>query len=237
MQKILLLATISTLLFSGNILQEIDKNLQPQSSESYKKLINIEPNGSKKEFLLYQVKKDSDKMVSSFLKPESEKGRNTLRLGDNMWLYMPSVGKPIRITSMQSVVGGVFNNSDIMRLDFSSEYKLSKQSEKNGKLVLTLKAKNGSVAYDQLIMSVDKKTKTPTKIECFSSTNMLIKTLYYKKIKNFGHGIVRPSVVETNSPFHKGYKSIMIYGKITPRKFSNEVFTLKNIDKVSQLRK
>jgi len=86
-------------------------------------------------------------------------------------------------------------------------------------------------------MSVDKKTKTPTKIECFSSTNMLIKTLYYKKIKNFGHGIVRPSVVETNSPFHKGYKSIMIYGKITPRKFSNEVFTLKNIDKVSQLRK
>jgi len=148
MQKILLLATISTLLFSGNILQEIDKNLQPQSSESYKKLINIEPNGSKKEFLLYQVKKDSDKMVSSFLKPESEKGRNTLRLGDNMWLYMPSVGKPIRITSMQSVVGGVFNNSDIMRLDFSSEYKLSKQSEKNGKLVLTLKAKNGSVAYD-----------------------------------------------------------------------------------------
>lgn len=237
MQKILLLATISTLLFSGNILEEIDRKLQPQSSESYKKLINVEPNGSKKEFLLYQVKKDSDKMVSSFLKPESEKGRNTLRLGDNMWLYMPSVGKPIRITSMQSVVGGVFNNSDIMRLDFSSEYTLSNQSEKNTKLVLTLKAKNGSVAYDQLIMSVDKKTKTPTKIECFSSTNMLIKTLYYKKIKNFGHGIVRPSVVETDSPFHKGYKSIMIYGKITPRKFSNEVFTLKNIDKVSQLRK
>ncbi len=237
MKKILLFTTITTLLLTGGILEEIDKNLQPQSSESYKKLINIEPDGSKKEFLLYQVKKNSDKMVSSFLKPESEKGRNTLRLGDNMWLYMPNVGKPIRITSMQSVVGGVFNNSDIMRLDFSSEYKLSKHSEKNGKLVLELKAKNGSVAYDKLIMSVDKKTKTPTKIECYSSTKMLIKTLYYKKIKDFGHGIIRPSVVETDSPFHRGYKSIMIYGKITPRKFSNEVFTLKNIDKVTQLRK
>ncbi len=73
-----------------------------------------------KEFLLYQIKKDKDKIVSLFLQPDSEKGRSTLRLDENMWLYLPEVGKPIRITSMQSVVGGVFNNSDIMQLDFSS---------------------------------------------------------------------------------------------------------------------
>ena len=237
MKKLLILITLSTLLFSQSLLEEIDKNLQPQSSESYKKLINIEPDGSKKEFLLYQVKKDSDKMVSSFLKPESEKGRNTLRLGDNMWLYMPNVGRPIRITSMQSVIGGIFNNSDIMRLDFASEYNLSNQSEKNGLLILELRAKNDTVAYDKLIMSVDKKTKTPTKIECYSSTEMLIKTLHYKEVKDFGNGIVRPSVIETDSPFYKGYKSIMVYGKITPREFSDEVFTLENIAKVTELRK
>jgi len=237
MKKTLLFISLTVLLFSDSLLEEIDKNLQPQSSESYKKLINIEPDGSKKEFLLYQVKKDSDKMVSSFLKPESEKGRNTLRLGDNMWLYMPNVGKPIRITSMQSVVGGVFNNSDIMRVDFSSEYTLRHQSEKEGVLILELQAKNDTVAYDKLIMSVDKKSKTPTKIECYSSTEMLIKTLHYKEMKDFGHGIVRPSVIETDSPFYKGYKSIMVYGKITPREFADEVFTLENIAKVTELRK
>ena len=36
--------------------------------------------------------------------------------------YIPNVGKPIRITSLQSVVGGVFNNADIMRLDYHVEY-------------------------------------------------------------------------------------------------------------------
>lgn len=46
-----------------------------------------------------------------------------------MWLYLPEVGKPIRITSMQSVVGGVFNNSDIMQLDFSAEYDIKTQKE------------------------------------------------------------------------------------------------------------
>jgi len=237
MKILLALVTSASLLSANTLLEKVDRNLQPVSSESYKKLVNIEPDGSKKEFLLYQVKKDKDKMVSLFLEPESEKGRATLRLGDNMWLYIPNVGKPIRIASMQSVVGGVFNNSDIMRLDFSAEYTVTSQKESSSEYSLTLKAKNDTVAYDKLIMTVDKKSITPKKVVCYSSTNMLIKTLRYKDVKKFATGIVRPAVVETVSPFYKGYKSIMVYGKITPKNFANEVFTLDNISKVGTLRR
>lgn len=237
MKKLLLIALAFITLNANELLLKIDSNLQPQSSESYKKLINIEPDGSKKEFLMYQAKKDKDKMVALFLAPESEKGRATLRVEDNMWLYIPNVGKPIRIASMQSVIGGVFNNSDIMRLDFSTEYKVVKQDENAKEYILELKAKNDTVAYDKLIMSVDKKTVTPKNIECYSVSNMLIKTLQYKDIKNFGSGIVRPAVVETTSPFYKNYKSVMIYGKITPKSFSNEAFTLDNLSKAGELRR
>ena len=138
---------------------------------------------------------------------------------------------------MQSVVGGVFNNSDIMRLDFSAEYKVTGQKENSSEYTLTLKAKNDTVAYDKLIMTADKKSLTPKKEVFNASTGMLIKTLTYKDIKNFAPGIVRPAVVETVSPFYKGYKSIMVYGKITPKNFENEVFTLDNISKVGTLRR
>lgn len=238
MKKIVLfLLTTLALLGAESILEQVDKKLSPSSADSYKKLINIEPDGSKKEFLLYQVKKGKDKIVSLFLQPDSEKGRSTLRLDENMWLYLPDVGKPIRITSMQSVVGGVFNNSDIMQLDFSAEYDIKSQTDEGATMVLDLKAKNDTVAYDKLIMEVDKKTLTPTKIACYTSTGMLIKTLYYKDMKDFGGGIVRPSVIETDSPLYKGYKSIMVYGKITERAFADEVFTIENIGKVHELRK
>ena len=237
MKKIaLFIVALMTCVSAESILEQVDKKLSPNSAESYKKLINIEPDGSKKEFLLYQVKKDKNKMVSLFLQPDSEKGRSTLRLDDNMWLYLPDVGKPIRITSMQSVVGGVFNNSDIMQLDFSAEYDIKAQKEENGHIVLDLKAKNESVAYDHLVMEVDKKTLTPTKIICYTSTDMLIKTLYYKDIKDFGGGIVRPAVIETDSPLYKGYKSIMVYGKMVERAFPNEIFTIENIGKIQELR-
>jgi len=98
MKQILIVLITLSFLEANALLEKVDRNLQPVSSESYKKLVNIEPNGSKKTFLLYQAKKGKEKMVSLFLEPESEKGRATLRLGDNMWLYIPNVGKPIRIS-------------------------------------------------------------------------------------------------------------------------------------------
>jgi len=218
------------------LLQEVDRRLQPESYEMYRKLINIEPDGDRKAFVLYTVKKGNDKMIALFLDPPSEKGRATLRLGENMWLYIPDVGKPLRITSLQSVVGGVFNNSDIMRLDFSDEYRAGSLSSDGDHHLLALKARSNSVAYDRLRMWVDKERRVPIKIEAYAASGMLIKTLHYSKIKDFGNGIVRPSMLETDSPLYKGYKSVMLFSGVEPRAFSDEVFSLNYLPKVGELR-
>ena len=218
------------------LLKKMDRNLNPESFESYRKLINIEPDGRKKEFTLFTVKKGVDKVASLFLAPASEKGRSTLRLGDNMWFYIPNVGKPIRITSLQSVVGGVFNNADILQLDYAAEYDVEKIEETGGEYLLYLKAKTKTVAYDRLKIWADKGKLLPTKVECLTAANMLIKTLYFKDHKDFGGGIVRPAVIETDSPLFKGYKSVLIYAKVKQRSFKDEVFTLTFMPNLESLR-
>lgn len=218
------------------LLKQVDRNLNPESYQMYRKLINVEPDGKKKEFTLFSVKKGQDKVAALFLAPASEKGRSTLRLGDNMWLYIPNVGKPIRITSLQSVVGGVFNNADILNLDYAAEYDVIRVEEAGKEYLLFLKAKNKNVAYDQLKMWVDKGKKLPTKVECLTEANMLIKTLYFKDHKDFGGGIVRPAVIETDSPLYKGFKSVMIYAKIKKGSFKDEVFTLTYMPNLESLR-
>jgi len=218
------------------LLKQVDRNLSPDSYESYRKLINIEPDGKRKEFTLFTVKKGLDKVASLFIAPASEKGRSTLRLGDNMWLLIPNVGKPIRITSLQSVVGGVFNNADILQLDYAAEYDVEKVEEKGGEYLLYLKAKTKTVAYDRLKIWADKKNVLPTKIECLTEADMLIKTLYFKDVKSFGGGITRPSVIETDSPLYKGYKSVMIFAGIKKRDFKDEVFTLTFMPNLESLR-
>ena len=229
-------ATPSFAVDGNELLRQVDANMQPKSYEMYRKLINIEPDGKKKEFVLYTVKKGQDKMVALFLSPASEKGRATLRLGDNMWFYIPNVGKPIRITSLQSVVGGIFNNSDILRLDYGLEYDAGELVENNDTYTLELKAKTTSIAYDRLLMTIDKKTTIPLTIECYTASGMLIKTLRYSKIKDFGDGMVRPSVLETDSPLHKGYRSVMLFAKMQKKEFADEVFTLNYLSKVDEIR-
>jgi outer membrane lipoprotein-sorting protein len=233
----LIVASSAWAIDGAQLLIQVDRNLNPESYEMYRKLINVEPDGSKKEYTLFSVKKGQDKIAALFLAPASEKGRSTLRLGDNMWLYIPNVGKPIRITSLQSVVGGVFNNADILSLDYSAEYNVEKVDESGKEHLLFLKAKTREVAYDRLKMWIDKSKSLPTKIECLTEANMLIKTLYFKDMKDFGGGLTRPSVIETDSPLYKGYKSIMIFARIKKKDFKDEIFTLTFMPNMESLRK
>ena len=229
-------ATSAYAVDGAQILEKVDRNLAPAAYELYRKLVNIEPNGAKKEYVLFTVKKGKDMVAGVFLSPASEKGRSTLRLGDNMWLYIPNVGKPVRITSLQSVVGGVFNNADILALDYSDEYDVAGVEELEKEYVLDLKAKTKTVAYDRLKMWVDRGKIVPTQIECKTEAGMLIKTLYFKDIQDFGGGFVRPAVIETDSPLYKGYKSIMIFAKLKAREFADEVFTLTYMPNIESLR-
>jgi outer membrane lipoprotein-sorting protein len=221
----------------AEILEAVDRNLQPGDLEMYRKIVNIEPDGKKKEFVLWFLKKDRDKVATLFVSPAGEEGRTTLRLGENMWLYIPNVGKPIRITSMQSVVGGVFNNADIMRLDYAAEYDVAERTETEEGYVLELRAKTGSVAYDRLRMWVRRDPLLlPTRIECYAATGMLIKTLHFKEIRDIGDGVVRPAVMETESPLHKGFRSIMISTRLKKRELPDEAFTLNFMDRIKDLR-
>lgn len=232
----LALSAAAAALDGTELLRRIDRNMEPESYENFRKLVNIEPNGAKKEYVLYTVKKGRDKMVALFLDPPSERDRATLRLGENMWLYIPNVGKPIRITSLQSVIGGVFNNADILALDFSEEYSVEGVEEKPDGYVLRLKAKTGAVAYDRLTMQVDRKLLLPLTIEAYAASGLLVKTLRYSEIKDFGDGIRRPSVLETDSPLFKGYKSLMVWAKLRKRTLPDEVFTLDYLPRAKELR-
>ena len=112
----------------------------------------------------------------------------------------------------------------------------SRIEEKDDEYLLDLKAKTGAVAYDQLKMHVDRKLQLPTLIEAYAASGLLVKTLRYKKIKDFGNGVVRPSVLETESPLYEGYKAVMLFAKIQPREFSDEVFSLNYMSRVQELR-
>lgn len=225
-----------TVIDKAEVLEKIDRALTPESYVSYKKIINIDTRGTRKEFVMFVGKLGADKVLGAFMSPKSELGRATLRIGDNMWLYIPNVKKPMRITSLQSITGGLFNNADIMGLDYSSEYDCVELKAEKDFYLLELKAKNGSVAYEKLIIKADSKTFNPEFIECYTASKMLVKTLHFKNITEFEEGFSRPAVIETDSPLFKGAKSIMIYSKLKRTRLDEELFNINNMAKYQELR-
>ena len=236
---LLALAALPAAALDGaEILRKVDRNLEPESYESYRQLVDAQPDGTKKEYVLWTIKKGRDKVIALFLAPASDKGRATLRLADNMWLYMPDVGRPIRITSLQSVTGSVFNNADILRIDYGAEYDVqAAQEQQDGSVLLDLKAKSAEVAYDRLKMVVDAKLMLPRTIEAYAASGILIKTLRFSNVKDFGGGIRRPATLVTDSPLHKGYTSTMQWSGLKRANFPDEVFTLNGLPRVQELRK
>jgi hypothetical protein len=217
------------------LLKQVDSNLMPESYVAYRKIIDTEPSGKKKEYSVYQMKKGADKMALLFLSPASEKDRSMLRVGDNWWLYIPSVGRPIRQTSLQSVTGGIFDNGDILALDFSVEYTPTIAADDGVQYILDLWAKTKNVTYAYVKMYVRKEGLTVMKIECYAPNKMLLKTIEFTDIKDFGNGLIRPSVLSTTSPLHKGYQSMMVFTAITPKALGDEVFTLQYMPKLKGL--
>jgi outer membrane lipoprotein-sorting protein len=228
---------LSAGLDGAQILQQVDRNLEPESYESYRKLIDIQPDGTQRAYVLWTIKKGRDKIVALFLEPASDKGRATLRLGDNMWLYIPDVGRSIRITSLQSVTGSVFNNADILRIDYTAEYDVESVQDQKELYLLSLKAKTDAVAYDRLKMTVDKHELLPVTIECYAASGILLKTLHFSQVKDFGGGIKRPAQLETDSPLYKGYKSVMLWSGLKKASYPDEAFTLNGLPRVQELRK
>ena len=66
---------------------------------------------------------------------------------------------------------------------------------------------------------------------------VLFATLHFKDIKDFGGGIKRPATLETDSPLHKGYKSVMLWSGLKKANFPDEVFTLNYLPRIEDLRK
>ncbi|MEN8762596.1 MAG: outer membrane lipoprotein-sorting protein [Thiogranum sp.] len=231
-------ASVGAASLDGNaILRAVDRKMRPESYEIYRKLINVKPDGSRREFVMYTIKKGRDRVANLFLAPAYEQGRVLLRLGENMWLYLPDVNlQPIRVASLQSVVGGIFSNWDLMHLELADEYDVESAQEEADTYLLSLKAKTRLTPYDRLKVRAGRDSLLLERIDAYASSGLLIKSLHFKDTKDFGDGIVRPAIIETKSPLWEGYKAVMVFAQMRKREFPDEVFTLSYMSRIGDLR-
>ncbi len=179
------------------LIKRYDDVMSPAYFDAEARMIAHRSDGSVRSYKMRVQKSGTDKVRVTFLAPAAAKGQEMLRSGDNQWLYMPNLKRAVRIASRDQFMGGDFNNADVLRVNYEADYDVTLgKSDKPGQLVLELKAKSPSVAYDRIkLWMTDAKESQPVRAELYASSGKLLRAADFSDVKTLSKGWTRPTKI------------------------------------------
>jgi len=166
------------------------------------------------------------KSLSKSTYPPENRGTILLYSQGDLWIYIPKVRRPIRISPRQRLIGQVANG-DVIGVNFADDYDSELVSEEvlDGKkcYVLELKARRESVTYHRVKLWVDKSNFHPLMTEHYGFSGRLIKTGYYRTFAE-SLGKERPKELEIVDAINSTLRTKMFYSNYQLKKLSDRMF-------------
>ncbi len=160
------------------------------------------------------------------LSPARLKGRKILLRGEDLWLFLPSVKKPTRISLQQRLTGEVANG-DIARTRFYDDYaaKLAGVQKVDGTphYTLDLRAKKEGITYRRVRLWIDTKKHHLTKAEFYALSGKLLKTSFYSDYKP-ALGLARSSRVVIKDALAPNRQSHLQYSQYQREQLDESFF-------------
>jgi outer membrane lipoprotein-sorting protein len=181
------------------------------------------------------LSKGNENSVVMVTEPAADRGQIMLMKGRDLWVFMPEVSQPIRLSLAQRLTGQVANG-DLARANFAGDYlpRVTGGETINGEHyhVLELKAVDRSVTYQRVVYWVNKKTFWPLKAEFYSLSNRLLKRCRYEDFQPMA-GKTRPTRLVMEDALKEGELSVLSYAGMKLRDLPDKIFTkdyLKKLD-------
>lgn len=178
-----------------------------------------------------------EKFFVRILEPKKEKGIATLKLGSEMWNYLPKTNKVMKIPPsmmMGSWMGSDFTNDDLVKeYTFFDDYQfelIDVENPQQGVLYVKCIPRQGlPVVWGFIIIAVQEKTYLPLWQKYFDEKGKLMREMLFKEVKRFGKRDI-PSVMELIPHTRKGNKTIVRYTEVEfDLKIDEVIFSLRNL--------
>jgi outer membrane lipoprotein-sorting protein len=177
---------------------------------------------------LYRVlSKGNDNTVLMVMEPAADRGQIMLMKGRELWVFLPNVSQPVRLSLAQRLTGQVANG-DLARANFAADYtpRLVRTERIDGEdhYVLELTAVDRTVPYHRVMYWVKHKGYAPRKAEFYSLSDRLLKTARYENYQQLA-GRLRPARLVLEDALRKGEASVLVYSGMVLRDLPDKVFT------------
>jgi outer membrane lipoprotein-sorting protein len=147
----------------------------------------------------FEVSIKDDNSLVRFLSVRS-KGQSMLMRGDDMWLFLPAVARPVRITPIQRLMGNV-SNGDLARLRYATDYDATLDGDAvvDGQEcdVLDLRARRKAATYQRVRYFVRKSDARPIRADYFLTSGKPVKRAAFSELRQMaGRPILSRLVIE-----------------------------------------
>ncbi len=207
------LVVLATGLFVGQawaitgeeIIKRVDANMTFRTARIESKMV-IHVDQEVREKTLISYDKGTDTGYAEFLTPARDKGVKYLKIKDNMWMYLPSVDKVIKISGAmlrQSMMGSDFSYEDALEgTKLLEKYKATLTGEevipvtfREGSSAVSrdrtcyavdLTAKVKEITYYRRVVYVDKELFVPVREDLFALSGKKLKEMTLGDVKRVG---------------------------------------------------
>lgn len=225
---LLLMANTLWGLTGQEIVDAVDRNLTFNEGEMNIAMIDIKNGRVSKELFANIVFKKNSGTLMVFTKPAREKNKKVLMVKDNMWMFVPGISRPVRLSAKDSFMGSSLSNRDLMDFDMNNDYRAAILESTEKQYKLELLASNKNVSYARIILYVDREKLLPLKQELYTVSGNMIKTMEFTDVRDIG-GKLRPSVFVIKDALTRGSETRVVIEDMKSRAVNPGVFSPQNI--------
>ena len=218
------------------IVKEIDELYRSRSSYSELEMKIVTPHWERT-LKMRAWTEEMEKTFMRILSPAKERGVATLRVGNEMWNYLPKTNKVIKIPPsmmMGSWMGSDFTNDDLVReftfLDDYSYQLIDPDDAEEGLLYIEFIPKEGlPIVWGKVIVAIREEDYIPVWEKYYNEKGDLMRVISFKDIKSFD-GRKIPSLMELIPQTKEGHRTVIQYLDIDFNvELPPDVFSLRNL--------
>jgi outer membrane lipoprotein-sorting protein len=183
----LVLTLVAASPMAEELLAKADAILSPDRFESDLTLTISRANGGEFSFAMHMFRSGDELCRIRVLAPAVEKGSELLRNGEEMWTYVPSMKRSVKISPVEAFRSGDFSYADLLRTKLATDYTPTLVETTDDAYQLLLKAKSDRVAFGSIKYLLRKKDGMPLSQKFYTASGSLVRTLEFYDPKRFGN--------------------------------------------------
>ncbi len=218
------------------IIRDIDELYRSNSSYSEFEMQIVTPHW-KRTIVMNAWSAGMNRTFIRITAPQKENGVATLRIGNEMWNYLPKTNKIIKIPPsmmMSSWMGSDFTNDDIVREfslyeDYSYKEIAVDDPDTNLIYVNCIPREDLAVVWKNVVIAVRRSDHLPVWEKYYDEKDQLMRVMNFTDIKTFGSRTI-PSVMEIVPQNKEGHKTQIRYLEVEfDIDIDENIFSLRNL--------